>query len=158
MPKAKKATARKKKATTKPKKTTTKKPKPKKVAAKKTSKKTNERRRAIRAEAGALKVKVDCRDVDVFVSSKIMNISRTGLLLKTRNPPPKNTPLVIEFMLPAGQEPVHASGSVVWISPQASQGNATMPVGVGIRFEEIHRSDLKKIEDFISQAEKSDKF
>jgi uncharacterized protein (TIGR02266 family) len=156
MPKAKKAATQKKKTNTKSKATATKKAPYVKVQSK--ASKAAERRRAVRAEAGALKVKVDCRDVDVFVSSKIMNISRTGLLLKTRNPPPKNTPLDIEFMLPAGQEPVHATGTVVWISPQASQGNATMPVGVGIRFDDMRANDLKKIEEFIHQSEKSDRF
>jgi len=103
-------------------------------------------------------LKVDCRDVDVFVSSKIMNISSGGLYVKTRKPPPINETLDIEFFLPAGQDPVHATGSVVWINPSASRGNAMLPVGVGIHFDKIQKKDLKKIEDYISNAHKNTKF
>jgi uncharacterized protein (TIGR02266 family) len=115
-----------------------------------------ERRRAFRA--GVTKVTVDCRDVDVFVSSKIMNISRGGLFVKTRRPPPKDTPLEIEFTLPAGEESVKATGSVVWVNPYASRGNALLPVGVGIHFDKIAKKDLKRIEDFITQSSKNTKF
>ncbi len=114
-----------------------------------------DRRKAVRAP---LKVQVDCRDVDVFVSSKIMNISKGGLYVKTRKPPPRDMPLQIEFRLPAGQEPVHATGSVVWVSPAASRGNALLPVGVGIHFDHIDRKDLKRIEEYIEESRHSDNF
>ena len=116
-----------------------------------------ERRDTERTPVGP-KVQVDCRDVDVFVSSKIMNISRGGLFVKTRKPPPKDTPLDIEFTLPAGNDPIHATGRVVWISPAASRGNAILPVGVGIHFDKIARSDLKRIEEFIEWAKTNDRF
>lgn len=116
-----------------------------------------DRRSGFRAPAPN-KLMVDCRDVDVFVSSKIMNISSGGLFVKTRKPPPMHTPLDIEFSLPAGQDPVHATGSVVWISPSASRGNAMLPIGVGIHFDKITKKDLKKIEEYIAAAQKYDKF
>jgi uncharacterized protein (TIGR02266 family) len=125
------------------------------AVSKSASKKAAERRGEIRAP---LKVRVDCRDVDVFVSSKIMNISRGGLFVKTRRPPPRDTPLEIEFYLPAGQDPVKATGSVVWINPAASRGNAILPVGVGIHFDAISSRDLKRIEAYIEEARKNDKF
>ena len=122
---------------------------------KKRAKKEDERRSEKRAP---LKVRVDCRDVDVFASSKIMNISRGGLFIKSRKPPPRNTPLDIEFFLPIGQDPVRATGSVVWIGPSASRGNAMLPVGVGIHFNEISKKDLKRVEDYIASAAQNTKF
>lgn len=134
---------------------------PKKTAAKRAPS-LDDRRKAERdrrrEERAPLKVRVDCRDVDVFASSKIMNISRGGIYVKTRKPPPRNTPLQIEFYLPPGEEPVHATGSVVWINPAASRGNAMLPVGVGIHFANISKKDLKRVEDYILSAAKNTRF
>lgn len=128
----------------------------KSAAAKKSAAKSAaERRRGYRAPC---KMTVDCRDVDIFVSSKIMNISSGGLYVKTRKPPPANTPLDIEFYLPNGQDAVHATGSVRWVNPAASRGNAMLPVGVGIHFDKIQKKDLKRIEDFILKSRKNTNF
>ena len=106
------------------------------------------RRRAPRA---ACNLKIDFRDVDAFVSSKIMNISPTGIYLNTRKPPSQWEDIHLEFVLPGEPDPIYAVGDIVWVNPRASEEDA-LPFGIGIHFSKIERKDLQRIEGFVNTA------
>ena len=89
-----------------------------------------ERRVAPRA-AVELPVKLKVSSVESAVTSRVLNISRSGLFIATNHPPAVGTVIDVELFLPDGTLLLHGRAEVV------RHELDTMPPGVGARFLDI---------------------
>ena len=69
--------------------------------------------------------------VDAAVSSRVLDISRSGLFIATDHPPPVGTVIDVEISLPDGRLLLHGRAEVVWGRVDVA------PPGVGARFLDI---------------------
>jgi type IV pilus assembly protein PilZ len=70
---------------------------------------------------------------DLFLGSRVTNLSRGGLFIRTDNPLPIQTELDLHFHLPDEPGTVDARGRVVW-NYDIPQNGCQMVFGMGIRF------------------------
>jgi uncharacterized protein (TIGR02266 family) len=71
------------------------------------------------------------------------NISAGGMLVKTEKTLEEGITLRLEFQLPGDPNPVHATGVVQHVSPDAF---------MGIRFVDLRETDRKRIEAYVEAA------
>jgi uncharacterized protein (TIGR02266 family) len=69
-----------------------------------------------------------------------LNISRSGLAIRTAAPPPRNTVLLMRFALPGLKKEMQAEGTVSWSVPKS---------GMGIRFTKVKATDQAVIDMFV---------
>jgi CheY-like chemotaxis protein len=62
------------------------------------------------------------------------NMSKTGIYVRTLDPPPKNKALWLELRPPGTTSTVHLRGSLVWVAMPGGGARATPP-GFGLRIE-----------------------
>ncbi len=108
---------------------------------------TDENRREARFPA-AVRVKLKYPDVDTFIQKYAANISRGGIFITSKNPPPIGTALKFEFLLASGESTtsiIRGEGHVKWVrefDPQAPSKSH----GMGIEFTELDESSRALIE------------
>ncbi len=69
-----------------------------------------------------------------------LNLSRSGIAIRTSAPPPRDTVLVMRFALPGSKKEMQAEGVVCWSVPKA---------GMGIRFTNVSEPDQASIDTFV---------
>jgi type IV pilus assembly protein PilZ len=90
---------------------------------------------------------VDCIAEDTFLYASIANISAMGIFVKTTDPLPIGTRLVLSFA-PPGYEPFKLEGAVAWINPLRPNGDNPNP-GIGVRFVNLHPDDRERLVEVI---------
>ena len=91
--------------------------------------------------------------VHVFTESQIVNISEGGLFINTPRPLPKDADIEIEFVLPRADKKYVPREKVKWAidTSKRSDGKAGIVPGMGIKFIEISKENLKKISSYIKK-------
>ncbi|MFQ5329586.1 MAG: PilZ domain-containing protein [Thermodesulfobacteriota bacterium] len=79
----------------------------------------------------------------------ILNISTTGLFLKTASPLPPGTMVRLRFALPGSDLRLDLEGAVVW-GKRVEKGGGIFD-GVGIRFKELSVDTQKALRDYIKE-------
>ena len=90
---------------------------------------------------------VDCVADDTFLFASIANISAMGIFVKTTDPLPIGTRLVLSFS-PPGYEPFKLEGAVAWINPLRPNGDNPNP-GIGVRFVNLLPDDRERLVEVI---------
>lgn len=90
---------------------------------------------------------VDCVAEDTFLYASIANISEMGIFVRTIEPLPVGTGLVLSFA-PPGYEPFKLEGRVAWINRLRENGDNPNP-GMGIRFVALHLDDRERLVEVI---------
>jgi type IV pilus assembly protein PilZ len=90
---------------------------------------------------------IDCVADDTFLYAAITNISAMGIFVKTIDPLPKGTGMVLSFS-PPGYEPFKLEGEVAWINPVRSDGDNPNP-GMGIRFVNLRSDERERLVEVI---------
>ena len=116
--------------------------KPNVVAADAAELPAGERRRSQRAD---LVVRVNYRSVDELFSEFARNINEGGIFVATDTPHEPGTTVDLQFRLPASDEPVRVTGTVVRVT-EASPGE---PAGVGIEFDELDSATREHIDELV---------
>jgi type IV pilus assembly protein PilZ len=83
--------------------------------------------------------------VDLYAS--IANISEMGIFVRTLDPVPRGTRLVLSFS-PPGHEAFKLDGVVAWINPVRANGDNLNP-GMGVRFIELKLDDRERLVEVI---------
>jgi len=87
---------------------------------------------------------VDCETEDTFLYASITNISEMGIFVRTDQPLPVGTQLVLRFAVPSAESAFVLRGIVQWINPVKPLGENLNP-GMGIRFESLTPEDRERI-------------
>jgi type IV pilus assembly protein PilZ len=90
---------------------------------------------------------VDCVKEDTFLYAAITNISAMGIFVKTTDPLPVGTRLVLSFA-PPGYEPFKLEGDVAWINALRPNGDNPNP-GIGVRFVNLRPDDRERLVEVI---------
>ncbi len=80
-----------------------------------------------------------------------INISTGGLFIETVDPPPVETPLRLEFLLPGQERPIRCIGRVAWLNAEDGQQNPQLPKGMGVQFVDMSLEDMRLIRSLIMQ-------
>jgi type IV pilus assembly protein PilZ len=86
---------------------------------------------------------VDCVAEDTFLYASIANISAMGIFVKTTEPVPVGTRLVMSFE-PPGVPPFKLEGEVAWINRVRPDGDNPNP-GMGVRFVNLHADERERL-------------
>jgi uncharacterized protein (TIGR02266 family) len=70
-----------------------------------------------------------------------LNLSRSGIAIRTAAPPPRDTMLKMRFALPGSKKEMQTEGIVCWSSPKS---------GMGIRFTTVKPVDQAAIDAFVA--------
>ena len=93
-------------------------------------------------------IPVDYPGREVLLGSRITNISKTGVFIRTTNPLPKEATTEISFSLPGSKAEIRAAVIVRWSS--AGQKDSDTP-GMGVEFTKISGRNRKAIERFVEE-------
>lgn len=85
-------------------------------------------------------------DYEKVVSGRSVNLSRSGIFIRTPNPLPVNRTLTLGFSLPGIPEPFEAKGQVIWSNPKAGK---THPQGMGVKFLDLPGERAEQIAAFV---------
>ncbi|HEX4913147.1 MAG TPA: response regulator [Vicinamibacterales bacterium] len=69
-----------------------------------------------------------------------LNLSRSGIAIRTAAPPPRDTVLKMRFALPGSKKEMQTEGHVCWSVPKS---------GMGIRFTAVKPADQAMIDEFV---------
>jgi uncharacterized protein (TIGR02266 family) len=69
-----------------------------------------------------------------------LNLSRSGIAIRTAAPPPRDTVLMMRFALPGSKKEMQTEGTVSWSVPKS---------GMGIRFTNVKAGDQELINQFV---------
>jgi len=97
-----------------------------------------------------VELKVGYRTVGSFITDYILNISRGGIFVTTRNPLPIGTRVRLVFSLPDFPLPFDLTGEVKWINPPGHASHAAP--GMGIQFSNLDETTRKRIGRFMKTA------
>ena len=103
-----------------------------------------ERRKSHRAD---WVVRVEYRTVDELFSEFARNINEGGIFVETETPHEPGTTVDLQFRLPASDEPVRVTGTVVRVT-EGSPG-AGEPAGVGIEFDELDAETRERVDELV---------
>ncbi|WP_394820614.1 TIGR02266 family protein [Pendulispora albinea] len=90
---------------------------------------------------------VDCMTDETFLYASITNISEMGIFVKTLEPLPIGTRLLLSFA-PPGYEPFKLAGVVAWQNQLKLQADNPNP-GMGVRFMDLGIQDRERLVEVI---------
>lgn len=88
-------------------------------------------------------------DYETAVAGRSVNLSRSGIFVRTGGPLPRGEPLTLRFRLPGVEGGFQVRGKVIWSN---SEPGGTYPQGMGIRFERLPKAQAEQIAAFVSRV------
>ena len=90
-------------------------------------------------------IPVDYETRDLFLGSRVTNISRGGLFIRTDNPLPVQTEVSLSLHLPEDEAVIQARGRVVW-NYDVPRNSFHVVSGMGIKFVDLPPEQMTRIE------------
>lgn len=90
---------------------------------------------------------VDCVTPDTFLFASITNISAMGIFVRTTQPLPRGTRLLLSFA-PPGALSFKLEGTVAWINDVREDGDNPNP-GMGVRFIGLRPNERERLVEVI---------
>jgi len=87
--------------------------------------------------AAILKLRLAYGSMDDFIERFALNLSRGGVFVRTLDPKPVGTPVVLDLSLASGDPVIRGRGVVRWSSPPSAPGEPHRDPGMGIKFTEL---------------------
>jgi len=84
-----------------------------------------------------------------FLNDYCIDLNTGGMFLETERPFMVDTPLEIEFKLPANGSTIRCKARGAWVNDQIQRKKPNLPVGMGVQFVDISSSDINAIRDYI---------
>ena len=97
---------------------------------------TADQRREPRVSA-ELRIRLAYGSVDDFVERYATNLSRGGIFVRTLEPSPPGSEVLIDISLATGDHVIRGKGVVRWTTPPSAPGEPEREPGMGIRFIEL---------------------
>jgi type IV pilus assembly protein PilZ len=95
-------------------------------------------------------IPVDYETRDLFLGSRVTNISRGGLFIRTDNPLPVQTEVNLSLHLPEDNRVIEARGRVVW-NYDVPRNSFHVVSGMGIKFVDMTADQLTSIESSLKR-------
>lgn len=88
-------------------------------------------------------------DYGTVVNGRSVNLSRSGVFLRTAQPLPVNQQLTLRLHLPSIPEPFQVQGRVIWSNPKPGK---SYPQGMGVKFVDLPPERAEQIGAFVAQV------
>jgi uncharacterized protein (TIGR02266 family) len=88
-------------------------------------------------------------DYETAVAGHSVNLSRSGIFVRTAEPRPRGETLTLRLHLPGVEGGFQVRGKVIWSNPEPG---GTYPQGMGIRFERLPKAQAEQIAAFVSRV------
>ena len=88
-------------------------------------------------------------DYETVVRGHCVNLSRSGLFIRTAHPLPVSRTLNLRFHLPGIPEPFQVHGQVIWSNPKPGK---TYPQGMGVKFLDLPGERAEQIGAFVAKV------
>jgi uncharacterized protein (TIGR02266 family) len=95
------------------------------------------------------KIEILFKEPRAFVKAYMLNVSNGGLFVKTENPLPLDTPVILLVKLPEDNDTMEIEGRVVWINSKGRKDS--FPKGMGIQFIKMQPEYNQKIDNFVKK-------
>ena len=105
-----------------------------------------EKRKSPRVETN---IEIMFRETGSLIKSYMLNVSKGGVFIKTSNPLPIDSPVIIQMQMPDDQETMEIEGCVVWSNPMGAKNS--FPTGMGIQFVNMKTEHEEKISAFVKK-------
>ena len=92
-------------------------------------------------------IKVDCATRDMFVSNRVMNISRGGLFIASEQPLPISSQVQLRLSL-GDSDTIEARGRVIW-NYDIRKGSSKVVAGTGIKFLDLSPEHAARLERYL---------
>jgi type IV pilus assembly protein PilZ len=99
-----------------------------------------------------VKLKVDLRTKYVYTTASVLNVSSTGMFIKTTKPLPVGSEVEIVLHMPDQQEPYQLKGVVRW---GQDKHIGSIPPGMGVQLVEKNKKLLKLLVEIIQNTPKN---
>lgn len=109
----------------------------------------NGEKRSSKRAAVVLRIKLRYADVDELISKFAINISRTGLFVRSKKPKPPGTVIAFELRLAGGETAVRGRGTVRW-TREFNPAEPRAPYGMGIAFSDLDDDSRELIEQMVA--------
>lgn len=93
---------------------------------------------------------VDCTTSDFFTAGRMLNISRGGLFIETRDPLPIHSAVALKLHLPEIDAVLSLEGRVIW-TYDMKKGTAKLMTGSGIKFVGMTAAQRQTLESYIAR-------
>ena len=107
---------------------------------------SRERRKSERLRVD-LKVDYSCEDTSLFTF--MTDISPVGVFIRSGNPYPVGTRLMLRFRLPGKKQPLIVEGEVTWTQMERSEQPHRPHPGMGIRFVGLTEVAQQQLENLL---------
>ncbi len=111
-----------------------------------------------KAGAGPVRIEIMFKEFSSFIKVYMPNIVNGGLFIRTDNPLPIDSNVLLRMRLPEEDEAMEVSGRVVWSFIKGNK-KAFLPKGMGVQFVDMlpeHADKIKKIvKRFKNEIERS---
>jgi molecular chaperone DnaK len=87
--------------------------------------------------ARKLKLRLAFPSMDEFIERYALNISRGGIFVRSRDPSPPGTELLLDVEIETGDQVISGRGVVRWTTPPSAPGEPYRDPGMGIKFLEL---------------------
>ncbi len=98
---------------------------------------------------GPARLRLRDDDAAAPVSGLVINVSRTGMLLRAISAPEVGTRVTVSLWLPQELRPISLHGRVVWLEAQSGSHTAR---SVGIEYEETNATNQNALLDHVLRA------
>jgi len=97
----------------------------------------------------SISIPVTYQNLDIFLDSEIMNLSKGGVFIKADIALPLRSKIDFHFTLPEDSKVVKATGLVVWSREKSKKSSEIS--GMGVQFMDISSDDIEAILDYIEK-------
>ena len=108
-----------------------------------------EKRRFPRIE---VQLTVDLRTTYIYTTAQAINLSPTGLFIRTPHPLPEGNKVEMTLHLPTIPDPIHVHGEVRWVRGRSASG---LPPGMGVELTDLPEEDQKLLTDYLLHCPKN---
>jgi molecular chaperone DnaK len=96
--------------------------------------------------ATELRIRLAYGSIDAFVERYALNLSRGGIFVRTLDPQPPGTEVLLDVTLDSGDQVIRGKGVVRWTTPPSAPGEPHREPGMGIKFTELTRESRALID------------
>ena len=100
--------------------------------------------------AAPVRIEIMFKEFGSFIKVYMPNIVNGGLFIRTDNPLPLDSPVLLRMRLPEETEAIEVSGRVVWSFIKGSK-KAFLPKGMGIQFVNMSHEHADKIKNIVER-------
>lgn len=89
---------------------------------------------------------------DEFFTGCTVNLNIGGMFVETDQPSAINTTLAVELFDPHDSRRMKCNALVTWVNQPEMIQNQGLPAGMGLRFLDLHPTDLEVLQEFVSRS------